>query len=39
MLINNRKVFRTPGPWTKLFERTFYRSIKNIIVYKKLIIF
>ena len=28
----NRKVFCTPGPWTKPFERIFfYRSINNNI--------
>ena len=28
--LDNRKVFCTPGPWTKPFERIFYRSINNL---------
>ena len=33
--LDNRKVFCTPGPWTKPFERIFYRSINNIITFFK----
>ena len=31
--LDNRKVFCTLGPWTKPFERIFYRSINNIYIY------
>ena len=31
--LNNQKVFRTQDPLTKIFERIFYCSINNVLIF------